>query len=495
MTIETREQTLDKGKVNFWRMFAVSMSGIVLYGFAYATSGGFVSTAGNAAIYVGVLGAVVVLLVSVPILEYTRLVDFAGGYYGLAELAFGKAVGKFTALTNYLYYFFWQVGNGSLMAMLMVVGFFIIFGVLPPVWLFFLIAYGTVIIVTAMTVLKVSFTTRIMLYSFIIQLVVVVVSAAYVILKTPYNSFVFLNPSSGPGGFSGIALGATIAGFLTFTGYGNPLFYSEEGLRARKTVWKAIIAAVLIATAIGSLSIYSELAAVSNVNIIASSAIPLLAAYGSYFGRIGLIFFYILVLPLYYTSLTAGTGSWARLVWAMARDDFVKTKSLNKLNSRKIPSNAAIFNMIVALIAITISSGVIFVVFGYSETSLFYAAFAPYTAAVIVWYFHHFIPDIGLGVYVHAHKIKISRIRFVITALVTPAIGVGLFSYAFYSGIISNIVEPYFSYVIAAFISILFAIGYVVYKLKKNALGNSVVEYMAAEREPLHEGPTAIQGK
>lgn len=90
------------------------MAGVFLYGYAYATAGGFIGTAGSAAIYVGVLGVAVVVLVSLPILEYTRLVKFSGGYYGLAELGFGKAVGKYTALVNYFFYVFWQVGNSLL---------------------------------------------------------------------------------------------------------------------------------------------------------------------------------------------------------------------------------------------------------------------------------------------------------------------------------------------------------------------------------------------
>jgi amino acid transporter len=475
--------SLDKNKISFWRMFAVSMSGIVLYGYAYATSGGFVSTAGRAAIYVGVLGAIVVLLASIPILEYTRLVNFAGGYYGLAELAFGKAVGKFTALANYTYYFFWQTGNGTLMAMLMVVGYYMIFGVLPPIWVFFAIAYLTVIIVTLFAVLHVSMTTRIMLMSVIIQIIVVLASSIYVIARTPYNSTVFLNPTSGPGGFTGIALGASIAGFLTFTGYGNPLFYSEEGAKARKTVWKAIIVAVFLATLVGSVSIYSEIAGVKNIGIVASSPIPLLTAYGPYVGTIGLLFFYALLLPLYYTNLSAGTGSWARLIWAMTRDGFIKSKWINQLNSKKVPVHAAILNLVTALITITITGAVIFKIYGYNENSMFYAGFAPLTAAVVAWYFHHFIPDIGLGFYIRKHKIKVSLLRLALTAVITPAFGVSLFAYAFYAGIISNLVEPYFSFVVAALIMVAIMAIFTVYKSLKNQMGESVVSYMTAEAD------------
>ncbi|MEM3829610.1 MAG: hypothetical protein QXP36_10410 [Conexivisphaerales archaeon] len=69
----------------------------------------FVGSAKPAAIWPVILGFILFLLVSLPIFEYTKLTSFAGGYYGLAELGFGKAVGKFTSLTNYMFYMFWQL--------------------------------------------------------------------------------------------------------------------------------------------------------------------------------------------------------------------------------------------------------------------------------------------------------------------------------------------------------------------------------------------------
>ena len=101
---------LVKNKVSFWQMTFFVIVGIGVYGFAYATAGGFTDTAGDAAIYVGILGLILVTLLTLPVLEYTRLVKFEGGYYGMAEMGFGKNVGNFTAFNNYIYYIFVYVG-------------------------------------------------------------------------------------------------------------------------------------------------------------------------------------------------------------------------------------------------------------------------------------------------------------------------------------------------------------------------------------------------
>ncbi|MEM3193039.1 MAG: APC family permease [Metallosphaera sp.] len=479
---KTEEQGLAKNKVTLWRMVALSMAGVFLYGYAYATAGGFVSTAGSAAIYVGVLGLAVVLLVSIPILEYTRLVKFTGGYYGLAELGFGKTVGKYTAMVNYFYYNFWQVGNSTITAMLMVVGYNIITGIMPPMWLFFVIALVTATAMYLGASTNVSVGTRIILVSIIIQILIVLGSAIYVIVQTPYNSIVFLNPDSGPGGFKGIALGASIAGFLTFIGYGNPLFYSEEGVSARKTVWRGIAISLFLTVLIGSISIYSEVAAVSNISIVSSSPIPLLTAYSKYVGRYGLLFFWAIFMPIYYTSIMGGAGSQARLLYAMARDGFVGSNWLNKLHpKRRVPTNAALLNYIIAVVLVLVISVVIFSFYGYNTTAMFYLAFAPFTTATILWYFHHFIPDISLGFYIRKMKIKVSRARFITTSIITPVAGVLVFSYAFYLGIVSDLLEPYFGFVVVGLITAGIAAVYVFFKALRKSLGESVVSYMAAE--------------
>ncbi len=477
-----KASTLSVSKIGLWRMFALTLSGINLFDYAYATSGGYVMSAGSAAMYVGILGAVVVILASIPILEYTRLVRFTGGYYGLAEMGFGKAVGKFTAINNYFYYMFWQTGLGVFIAMLTVVGYQIITGYTMPEWAFFLLILITPTFLLYGVIHHVSLTTRAILIGALIQIAIVLVFATFVVIRTPYNSFSYFNPLSGPNGFSSVALGASIAGFLSFIGYGAPIFYSEEDPHARKNVWKGIILGVFIAVAIGSLAIYSELAGVSDLNTIANSPIPLLSSYAAYIGRYGLFFFLIANIPISILSWMAGGGGQARLLWAVSRDRFVKSKWLGKLDPKtKVPRNAAIFNYVLALIMNYAVAGILFGIYGYNDNAMFYTAFAPFTAATVSWYMHHFIPDLSLGAYFVKHKVKISPLRKIATGVLAPAFGLILFSYAFYSGIVSNEVEPYFAFVMLAILAAVASAIWVYIKHVKNELGDSVTFYMKAE--------------
>ena len=238
------------------------------------------------------------------------------------------------------------------------------------------------------------------------------------------------------------------------------------------------------------MSIYSELAGVSNLSVIANSPIPLLSSYAAYIGRYGLFFFLIANIPISIISWMAAGGGQARLVWAMCRDGFIKSKWLGKLDPKtKIPKNAALLNYILALIMNYAVAGIIFGIYGYNDIAMFYTAFAPFTAATISWYIHHFIPDLSLGAYFVKHKVKISLARKIATGALAPAFGVALFSYAFYSGIISNEVEPYFAFVVLALLTAVVSAIWVYIKYLKKDLGESAIYYMKAEEDlqPLNQ--------
>lgn len=467
---------LRTGAINFWRYVAISMSGVFVYGIAVAVAGGYIDYAQNAAIYVGILGLIVVILISVPIMEYTRLVNFAGGYYGLAEIGFGKAVGKYTALLNYAYFTFLQIGNGLLTAELLLVAVYIIYGVLFPVWVVVIIAFITLVVMFLGAIYRVNNLTKMIQISVVIQVAVMLISAIYVILKTPYNSISYFNPLTAPHGFASIGLGAAVSGFLTYEAYGTGLFFSEEGKEAKKAVWRSIIFALIIATLIGVVSIYSELAASHNIAGLASSPIPLVTAYLPYVGGFVALFLVLLFVPFYFSSNVLGTsGAQARLLYSLSRDGFIKSDKLSQLGKQQTPVNAAIVNFILAAIGTIVVMAVVIPVYGYNETTLFYVAFAPYTAATILWYFHHFIPDVSLYFYYRKAKIKVSFIRKLVVGVLTPAFGVGIFVFAFYDGVVSSEVEPYFAFVVVAAIIAIGSAVYVAIKAKLNALGGSFV--------------------
>lgn len=121
-------------------------------------------------------------------------------------------------------------------------------------------------------------------------------------------------------------------------------------------------------------------------------------------------------------------------------------------------------------------------IYGYNPTTITVAWFLAGAAGTIIWYFHHFVPEFGLFAYLQKHKeIKYSLVKKIFVALIIPIAGTALFIYTFYVGIIADLVEPYFAFVIVDTIIIVGLIIYVIFKALRKQLGGSTVSYMAAE--------------
>ena len=202
---------------------------------------------------------------------------------------------------------------------------------------------------------------------------------------------------------------------------------------------------------------------------------------------LGYVLFVLVSFPiLEYTRIApfgGGAGSQSRLMWAMTRDGFVKSKRLNRLNSsRSTPTNAAAFDSLLAGITVMLVGLVMVYFYGYTPSTVADCFYVGGTASTILWYFHHFIPEFGLFTFLGKHKeLKFSQARRYVSGLIIPVAGGVLFVYTFYLGIISDLVEPYLAFVVLAVLILIAIIVYTIYKKIKGELGNSTVEYMMAE--------------
>ncbi|MEM0173575.1 MAG: APC family permease [Sulfolobaceae archaeon] len=476
--------TLKKDSISFLGLLGLSLAGVLAI-IGPIEIAAFIGDTGPAAIWPIILGYLLFVLVSFPIFEYTRIAPFAGGYYGLAELGFGKAFGKFTSLANYAFYDFWQTANAFFISWLAVDTIYILYGVLLPIWAWLLLSFLTIVVTYLMVIQKAENLGKIITYAILITLAIVVAYTLYVIIKSPYNSIYYLNPANSFGGFGGIALATAVLGFYLFTGYGAALFYAEEGVQSRKNMWKAVYIGLTISAFAIALAAYSEVVSVTRSQLpsVGTSSIPQLVTWIHYIPAPALLILNFIILVVSLMAFGAGGGSQARLLWAMTRDNFIKSKWLNELHSRrKVPTRAALFNAIMAGITVSIVATLMVHFYGYTPNTFALSFFVAGTSSTILWYFHHFVPEFGLFAFLRKHKeIKFSTFRKYVGGLVIPIGGMALFIYTFYLGIVSNLVEPYFSFVIASLLIIAGVLIYTVYKSIKGELGESTVNYTVAE--------------
>ncbi len=467
--------TLGKNKIGLWAMAFMTVAAIYPMAMAVSNAAAAVEYGGFAAPLIPIIGAILILLATVPILEYSRIASFSGGYYGLAELGFGKSVGKFVGLENLFYFFSFDVLTSTAFAYVIYTSLTYISHYILPSWLFILISVIFMFAMFFITVLDLSISAKIVIISGILQIIVLVTYSAIVIIRSPYNSVQAFNPASAPDGISGLFLGVILAGFLFYTGYGVPLFFSEEGRASFKDVWKAIIIGVIIPTIVGVMAIYAEVVAVGIPHAVAlqNDLSPGLAAFTPYLGiPAAILFVFVALLGQGMGGFVPGMTT-ARLLYSMSRDNFIGGKSLTKISKRGTPVNAAIVNLIIGLLATVIDEVVMIHFYGLSQ-GVFDALFLAGSMAVAFWFIHHIIPDISLAVYLHRKNINIMKPRNFLISIIAPAGAIILFIYSFYKGY-DTFAEPYFGGLIFVFGITIAAVIFIAIKYKNRTLGDSYI--------------------
>jgi len=478
-------KALKRNSIGFFAFIVLTFTGLAAY-IAPIEVSPFFTYAGAAALWPIILGFVLFALVSLPILEYSRIAPFAGGYYGLSELGFGRVSGKFTALVNYSFYNFIQVANGFFIGWLVVDTIDLIYGVLVSFWIWVLVTIVALLVTYLVGSLSAKNLGRLLTVAGTTMAVIVIAFSLYVIIKSPYNSAYYFNPANSSAGFGGIATATAVVGFFLFAGYGIALFFSEEGVQPRKNVWKAIYGGLIVATLIIGIVTYSMLVAVPRGELAAvgTSALPQLVTWIRYIPTPVLVGLNFLIAIIAMLGFGSQTGSQARILYSLGRDDFIKNNWVKKLNPKSsIPSRAVLVNLILALVSMLLVMAIFIHIYGYNPNSIAVAWFVSGTISTLFWFLHHFIPEVGLYPFIRKHRkyIKFSTGRIIVSSLIVPIVATAMFIYIFYLGIVSDLVEPYFGALIGVVILTFVLLGYVIFKYYRHTIGSSAVSDIAKE--------------
>lgn len=473
-------KTLKNKKLGLIAYAFLSMAIIEPISMLAGNSSASVAYAGINAPLIPLIGMIFIMFASVPILEYTRFVPFAGGYYGLAELGFGKATGKWVALGYVASEIF---GSGILQAafvpLIPFYAIYAIYGILLPSWLFVLIEVLVLVWAFVTSVTKVSMTFRIIIWVVIAQIILAVGFSLYGLTTVHHLNFkpFSLQPSVG---ISGLFLGVILSGFLFYSGYGTSLPFSEEG-KSRSTLWKAILISLVVTTVVGMLSMYAEVEMIGPTGLASfvSSSNPAITAF---YPLLGPIWIFIL-LGLYIISTmvvaTGILGAGARVTYSLGRDSFFTSGRVNEYLSslsRKTntPFGAALVIFILDLISTIAITLLMFHFYGYYQ-GMFYSVFLAGSVFVSMWYFHHIVPDLAMiRAMPKVFKRKLTTPRNLFVSVISPIGGAILFVYAYYEGY-SSLTEPYTAGLIFVFIVMGILAVWVAVKHHNKTLGKSFV--------------------
>jgi amino acid transporter len=174
-------------------------------------------------------------------------------------------------------------------------------------------------------------------------------------------------------------------------------------------------------------------------------------------------------------------GSHARLLWAMARDGFIESKRLKALDRGGVPRNAALFNLAVSSAAALATATAAFGRLGVSPASAEVAWLLTSTAATILWYAHHILPEVALYPYLRRSPAKTGRLRAFLVGIAAPAVGTAIFGYTLYLTALGKA-----QYAEAIYAGIALSVAALLYTLWRRAagkLGLSTIHYYLLEAQ------------
>ncbi len=448
--------TLNPKKIGLWSMTFMTIAAIYPMAMAVSNASAAVSYGGFAAPLIPIIGAIVILFVTAPVMEYARIASFAGGYYGLAELGFGISAGKFVGLFRLFYDLFFDTLTATAFAYIIYTTFYVLYNYSMPGIALIGLAIFFMILLYVFTIVKLEHAALINNIIQIIQIAILIIFSIIVIARTPFNSLAAFNPASAPSGVSGLMLGVILAGFLFYTGYGTPLYLSEEGKEPFRNVWRAIVLGVLITSIVGTVTIYAEVVGIgpSKLSVITSVLNPGISAYLPYVGIVGIGAFVIAAwLGQLMGGVSPGLGT-VRDIYALARDNFFGERGrayFTKMNKSNVPSNAALLNLILGILTTGVIEALMIFYYGLPEGA-FYALFLSGSMVVAYWFILHFIADFSLTALYRKYKFPLFSLRNFFIGIISPIGAAIIFIYSFYMGY-SSLPEPYFGGLIFVFIS------------------------------------------
>jgi Amino acid transporters len=454
-------------------LVSFSLVNIFPLSFAVTTAATAVVYGGFAAPLVPLFAGLVTLAVSFPMIMFARKYIMQEDTMRLLKPALVRPLASTFQQSFLFYYIMADLSAVIPTSYVLATGLQYIFNYTMSIWLYIGLTVVFTFVMFIMTVLDVRYSPKILMVIALAQLIVGGILAGVVILRTPYNSLAAFDPRVVPGGIGAFMLAIMTGGFLTFTGYGAPLFMSEEAKNPEKNVPYSIIIALVTVTLFSILMMYAEVAAVGMQNAASLSndwnpAIVAMLPYAGFYPV--LLFFAIAVIGQLWCGSAVGMAG-AREIYAMARDGFLFPKSLSKTSEKhKTPVMAALFELIVVLVMGIGGTLLFYDYFGYSM-GIFYSWVFWGALTTLAWVVYHSIVNLAYIGFVRKIKERLSLIN--ISAIILGLVGVAIFAFTGYYAY-NGVSTPYNYGLYGSIAWFVISLIYVIYKWHRKEIKSTL---------------------
>ncbi|MEM4597554.1 MAG: APC family permease, partial [Thermoplasmata archaeon] len=325
---------------------------------------------------------------------------------------------KYISKSVGLWHLFWVIGD--MIAASIIVGWFIWVGLSSllnytiPFYDIILLSLIVPILYLIVGYFGIKFTAKTAIIVGLLQIILFIIFAFALIIKTPYNSLSYFNIGNSTNGLYGFFLAMVVGAFLAYGGYGSIVSLGEEAKFSKITLKKAIVTALIIMVAFDTFVVYSIVAAAGpNLSLADSSFAPGLYMTDKFFGLgAALVAFIFVVFAQIFSPVIFG-NSGARTAFALARDGLLP-KNLAKTHERyKSPHIATLWVFIILVIGIFATIIPMVLLLGESN-GLFYSWAVWGTAITIFTLLYHIVVNNTLVILIKRMKSKINILSHII---------------------------------------------------------------------------------
>ena len=313
-------RSLHRGALRPVNVLAIAIAAISPTTSVFLVYGAGLASAGTGVIWAFLIGAVIALAMAYCYAEVGGVFPSAGGAYTIVRRALGPVWG---GVATVMFLLLGIVVTASILVASATYLVQLTGANLPVNW----VAFGMMVLVTALSVEKISPTSWVTGLMLVIELTVIIIFTVFCFAHVSLGSNPFTHPSLPASHGSGlIAVGAAgmisaiVPALFAFNGYDWPLYFAEESRGARRSLPRAVMVAALVSVVVEVLAVIAATYAIHRLSGTAASAAPLSLIAARVMGSVGAKILLVGVVIAMFDTGLAGNLAYARIYYAAARD-------------------------------------------------------------------------------------------------------------------------------------------------------------------------------
>jgi amino acid transporter len=312
---------LDPSALQPFAVLAIAVAAISPTTSVFLIYGGDLATAGTGIVWAFLIGGVIALSMAFCYAEVGSVFPSAGGTYTVVRRALGPTWG---GVVNILFLVLGLTATSSILLASATYLSSLVPGGLPANW----VAFAMMVVVTALSVGRISPTGWVTTFMLALELSVILVFIGFCFAAPALHTNPFTHPVLATGGHggplpavgAGAMLAAVVPALFAFNGYDWPLYFAEETRSARRALPRAVLVAAAVSVVIEVLAVVAATLAIHHLPATAASSAPLTMIATRTMGATGAKALIAGVVVAMFDTGLAGNLGYARIFYAAGKD-------------------------------------------------------------------------------------------------------------------------------------------------------------------------------